>query len=55
MRQHEVFCRFCQRWIDIEDVDVKDVTSGEDEEDSVLYIHLNCNPSQQESPVRKVK
>ena len=48
----EVFCRFCNNWVNTEDIEVKDVSTNAEEQDTVKFEHLDCNPSEQESVVR---
>ena len=48
----EVFCRFCSNWVDTEDIEVKDVSTNAEEQDTVKFSHLDCNPVEQESVVR---
>ena len=48
----EVYCRFCNDWIDTEDIEVRDVSSNAEEQDVVKFAHLDCNPTEQESVVR---
>ena len=48
----EVYCRFCGEWVDTEDIDVSDVSANAEEQDTVKFSHLDCNPTEQESVVR---
>ncbi len=51
----EVFCRFCNGWVGTEDIEVKDVSTNVHEEDLIIFSHLDCNPSEQQSVVRDSK
>ena len=51
----EVFCRFCNGWVDTEDIEVKDVSTNIHEEDVIIFAHLDCNPAEQQSVVRGSK
>ena len=48
----EVYCRFCGEWVDTEDIDVSDVSTNAEEQDTVKFSHFDCNPTEQESVVR---